>query len=569
MKKLCNLRYPKLSFINMRRLAYITVFSIFSSVAIAQPSAALDDDYITLTPSEIFTGRFANQAVGWTIKTIRPLSPDAPEGGVFLNGVDTAGWIGLDHGVVPIGPFLQGQNFSFFNKSVFRLREAKNPTLIFAKGDTAYPVLVTKGFFVYYSKNKTYSDTDFVHLFSRSQNNLISHDEWPFEVSYDSNNLKDLLLIQAQDTNTHLLIWRDTDLVYAGDKYFDYKILQNTVEFTIPTTYNPFRAEPVLRDIDHDGVWDIVFLARGNALTTVFGKRDAIGTWTVDTTIYYGGAVPFITMAYFDFLMSDGIPDLLLSSGDTIYCFDGSKKGFLRESFDLNKADLKIPSPTKVDPERFPNGGSVIFGWGGPLLDAGNFNGSGDHSLITYGGWFDTNSFAGPSYVFVYSGGMAADEKADAIYAENGQDIGYGSGDSVLGSGNGTTDFIVGDSHHNNGGVGQIYHFKGTASVPHKPDPRWKNSVINRSDITPLKIALISNPSKDIATISIHRNGWNDASLIIRDLLGRALISKKILATGNNEYIETVDLAPLSAGVYLIEFTQNHSTVFTRLVLTH
>jgi hypothetical protein len=568
MDKSCNHRHHRVSILYMRITAYTLFLSLISIASIAQPSAALDDDYITLTPKETFTGRFAGQSVGLTIKTIRPLSPDHPEGAVFLNGIDTAGWPEILIGnQPPIGPFLQGPNFSFFNKALFRLKISDNPTPVFAQGDTKYPLLITKGYFVYYPDNKSYNDTNWVHLFSKSQNNLVAHDEWPFPVNYDSNSFEDLLLIQAQDTETHLLIWKDTDLFYRGDKYFDYKILPNTIEFTIPTTYYPSRAQPVLRDVDHDGVWDIVFIARGNAITIVFGKRDGLGTWDVDTTIYYGAPIPMKTFAYFDFLKSDRVPDLLYSSNDTIYCFDGAKKGFLREYFDLNKAELKIPSPAKLDPENFPNGGSIIFSWGGPLFDAGNFNGSGDHSLITYAGWFDTNSLAGPGYMFVYSGGKAADEKADAIFAEH--NLGYSTGDSVLASSNGITDFIVGDPYHNNGAVGEVYRFKGTTSIPHKPDPRWNSSVIKRNGFIPLRIALVANPTKDIATVLLYRNGWNDATLIIRDLLGRALLSKKILATGNDEQIESVDLSSLSVGAYLIEFSQNHSTVLARLILTH
>jgi hypothetical protein len=271
-----------------------------------------------------------------------------------------------------------------------------------------------------------------------------------------------------------------------------------------------------------------------------------------------------------DFLWSDGIPDLLLQSKDSILCYSGAVKNFMRILPDWLHPDLAIPNPAILDSVNFKGNGKGLFEWVG-IFDAGNINGSGEHSLATLGGYVpDLNGMFAISYCMIYSGGKAADEKADAVFADNTATYGgFTYCDTVQSSLADPMSLLIGDPSFDNGGVGKLYFVKGDRNIPYTADPRWTNGVINRNTFIPLAMDLISNPVKDIASIRIHTNGWMESRLSIRDLLGRTLISQKNFPTGNEQQTLNIDLSSLSTGAYLLELSQNNSTVITRIILTH
>src|SRR5690349_1990977 len=102
---------------------------------IPSSSPALDSDCVTLQPKETFEGRYANQNVGGMIHTVAPLNWQIPEGCVFINNVDTAGYTNSQiEKLRPTGAFRQNIEFSVFNRALFRINGLYNPVTLFTKG---------------------------------------------------------------------------------------------------------------------------------------------------------------------------------------------------------------------------------------------------------------------------------------------------------------------------------------------------------------------------------------------------------------------------------------------------
>ena len=305
-------------------------------------------------------------------------------------------------------------------------------------------------------------------------------------------------------------------------------------------------------DIDRDSVQDIVsFVTNNNVsyLYTIFGKRVEDSLWGVDTVVWQRlpGGFGVDNIKAMDFLRGDGIADLLISGHDTIFCYDGKRLNSIRsESFDFYKPDLAIPSPGVLDPVHWGNRSGNPFVWGGSGQDLGNVNGSGAHSIVAYGGWANSRE----TYMFIYSGGTAADERADAVVWDDGasaSDLGGGItiGDTVQTGGDEPTGFLVGGPGYY-GGQGLLWFFKGSTQIPHTPDPRWAQSVaMLPTEQNQLNVAL--------------RGGWlvagvpksSDGVLTLRNILGREVRSMRT-SIGHDQY--EMSLLDIPSGIYILEY---------------
>jgi len=558
----------------------------------AQTSPALDPNYITLQPSETFKGLWANQRVGDVINNVGVMSPTSEYGDVFLNCIDTFGYGSDVEFKRPLGLFQGGQNFSLFNHAKLTFNNSFKFQKIYSRGKDSLPLIIADSNSLYrvHYPNEPYNYTlkEMPFLSYKNPSTNIVGNNWGLGAGYfNSDGFEDLIGIVESGDSTAIGIWHGEKLEYQGDTVrfgaVHYNIIPDNYILKVFGTSLGDPAHPILfiRDLNQDGIPDIIFLCDtlsefgrhggSKKIDVVFGKRDINGEWQVDTSLYLKTPFQLKGILLMDFLWSDGIPDLLLSSEDTIYCYSGTSKDFLRSQPDWLHPDLAIPSPAKLDPHNFNrDGNGGLDGWANQLFDAGNVNGSGDHSLATFADYYPIRGGLNLiGYAFLYSGGKAADEKADAIIA-NSESIyvGYTAFDTVQSSLTGSMNFLLGDFGNTAGATGRIDFVHGTSEIPHSPDPRWIKGVVNSSFQTTSKINLLENPVREIAHVNVESQGWQNGVLTVRDLLGRAILTKKVYEIGSQTMID-MNLTSLPDGVYIIQFSSKSTTVSTRCILIH
>jgi hypothetical protein len=534
-------------------------------------SPALDPDFIVLQPKEEYTGRYANQSVGSVIHTVAPLNWKVPQGVVFLGNVDTAGYtptqIERSH---PGGPFKQDPNFSLFNRALFKKSGLRDPVMVFSHGKNEYPIMVAKGFeygvatpilfFFFPDSSGVYTDSAYAYTRKAFILGGYGNSTGWAKVDIDNDGFEDLFTAEedAYDgDSTSIGLWYSYDIIYKGDTLKDgTPILKPSQEWVVP---NRMRGYLEAQDFDHDGAVDLCYNTEHRILTIIFGKLVA-SKWDIDTIISVQDSA-IRSFLFMDFLHEDGIADLIIGTDDTIYCFDGSRPNFLRNGFRLDETDLKIPSPAKLDPKNFQgNGHGALYEWGWWMFNAGNVNGSGKHSLATLCYLSpDTANLGGPAYCFIYSGGKAADEKADAIFADNSSlYVIFLNLDTVQTSDGSISDILLGDPYFNAGRTGKIYYFKGRKDIPHKPDPRWLSVSEERVD-SDIKLKL--SYSKNGLHITINSKGTSAGRVTLLDMLGRVVFQQSVPYGGSDERTMSISTSKLSQGVYIITYEQGNTVV--------
>lgn len=593
MKIYCNHLMSRVSLKDMRVTLFITVL-LFLSTCIYAQSPALDPDYVVLDTTETFTGYWAGHRVGAVIETVRPIKWDVPEGGIFLNSVDTAGF--NDQGLRPTGPFKQGGNFSLFDKALYRLDGIYHIHLIQNNLSSKLPVLVAvpgNNIYSFISAyfpigDSIYADTNKIWLEKKSSTRFFGSDDLSTAGYLNSDSIADFVIIsKTSDYSSMLCIWYGDSLFYKGE--IDIISAGTDTVQVIRASQEEYalgviirHTKPYISDFNGDSIPDIVFLADSTydddnvpygpkgptQLIYLRGKLTEAGKrWEVDTVVVH--SFPRIIGSYLmsDYLYSDGKVDLLFLTADTIYCING-EDGFLEKEIVLSQAQLKIPSPAKLDPKNFKGNGRGKFNWY-RLFDAGNINGSGEHSFATFAEYQpDSSQSFWISYSFIYSGGKAADERSDALYGENlGQYGAFANFDSVWMGNNNPTGFLIGDPSHSPGGNGKLYYFKGRTDIPHKPDPRWTKSVRNNSDINTLSIIAIQNPTLSHGQFILNSASSGNCRLVLRDLLGRAIWHRDTYLEAEEDQRVSIGFSGVVSGMYVLELTQNSRSVTTRIVI--
>jgi hypothetical protein len=567
----------------------IILLLVFSGVAFGQPSPALDPDYITLQPKETFRGYYANQVVGGLIKTVAPLRWEVPEGGVFLNDVDTANWNGnlkFDH---PTGPFRQNSTFSLFNKADFRIKKLYNPELIFSTNTETLPIMAAALseplMFLFPDSSGKYIDTTNYHAYTPKAFLMgAANTGWKsIDVNRDGND--DFFAVELIADSTVIGLWYHDDIVFKGDTLpSGHHIIPAFKEWVLP---HPIMNKLGVSDIDNDGVVDLYYLAADKEsnfpfphyFVTIFGKLIDSVRWEVDTvveTIDTHGSIIGYTMM--DFLYSDGIPDLLVSvidsnnMGISIHCLSGDAQNFLRTGVQLNKANLIIPSPATLDTKLFRgNGRGILWEWGERMFDLGNVNGSGEHSLAVLSDYQpDTASLNVITYCFIYSGGKAADEKADALFSDNSTIYVTFRYIDTVNVGGSTLNFLLGDPIYDAGAVGKLNYIEGQTNIPHKPDPRWTKTVKREyipSDIQ-LRVPSITTIGSTLK-VDIHSTVSIEGIIVLRDILGRECYRSSIANTGRTFLTIELPIRSLPNGTYVIQYEQHGIHVSTKTLCIH
>lgn len=563
---------------------------ILASLAIsgqlsAQPSDALDPDYVVLQPYETFKGVQANQRAGGVINNVGIMVPGEKYGCVFLNSIDTVGYndVWLEHRQ-PLGLFQSGADFSLFNRAKFTLENCNTLHKVFSRGANSLPLLIADRLGTF---RVLYPIAPYEYRVDDSIPNLAyANRGYPFGVNWglgtaflNTDTLEDLLAVTSSGDSSTIAIWQGEDLEYKGDTVMLgggtdlYRIIRHryTLQVNGSATKNP---KVTIGDLNRDNIPDILFLCDSldefdrhhepRKINVAFGKHSDSNKWEVEKSLLLSPPFKVLSFMMMDFLRSDGISDLIIQSPDAIYCFDGSGADFLQSEPDWEQPSLAIPSPAILDPKNFLNNGRGLFGWY-YLFDAGNVNGSGEHSLATTADYIpDTASLGGTTYLFIYSGGKAADEKVDALVALNESIYNsYSNFDTVSTSIEGLTDFLVGDPSNTAGGTGRLDFVHGSSSIPHKPNPMWK--VENDGKVIQEFTMQTPSSTKNGVQVTIKSSGVSEGILTLHDILGREIRRHNIHYQGEVIRKTVLDTKSVPNGTYILLYKEQGKTLTQKI----
>lgn len=540
-----------------------------SSSAFAQRlnSPALDPDYVKLEPRESRVGKWGYDELGRYIQNVGPFLSTDQQSSIFVWNLAKDTW--------------GKEGSSLFSTTNFRLSDRPSTTRAWGgryavqrNNNGSSEWLFGPGIFAYPREGSGFSDTIAYRLYGMYNDTLIPSSEDAYCVDFfQSHERADIVHLRRDYERTFVSIW-------GGDR-FGYKgAVANSVPVIFADTtflFDGFElTAPTCVDIDQDGVFDILCRPGTSsevypgALVVLFGK--IVGKrWEVDTLKYIRpDGLRVSGLLVMDFLKSDGIPDLLLTVGDTIYCF-GGRPGLLRAPLQLSDALLKIPSPAKLDPFTFKGGGrGRLYDWGSHLFDAGSFNGAGDHMLGTNADLLpDTNDiFFITDLLMLYSGGKAADEKIDAFYGDNGTYNGPFNAYDTLQLQPGVPSSLLAAQSDYYRGFGKVYLFAGSTSIPHKPDARWSSEVGREhllSGSGMITLELSANPFSSRSTVYLPEHGM-PGRLEIRNLLGSLIWQQQVFP---NQPFAELDLSGQAEGTYVLSFVSGSVVGRTKLVVIH
>jgi hypothetical protein len=549
------MRYPCLLF-----------FFCFGGRALAQipsSSPALDQDFIVLKPTESFIGYYANQTAGYAINMGTMEGPNDEYSDIFIQNVDTSNFHDSHWSQ---GLFKGGPEFSLFNKALMRLEDFGVSNKVYFRGYDKPPDLI--GEIRWFRANDWYSYIfdSIVNFVDSGLKTGLGHTK-SLPLTVRGRAYQDIIGVGDQDSCI-IAYYKGSEKPWNGERFGTSQnaVLRATKEWRLPFT--PFEYLAKVVDVDRDGVEDVIFPRQGdNKLMVCFGKAAADTTWELDTVIEQ----PILTYHAFlitDFLYEDSIKDLVLYYNDTVFCYNGNRPGFLRTPLDPRKYDLAIPSPAKLDNQNFlGNGKGLFYEWGDNICDAGDINGSAKHSIALFAEYApDTSASYSIGYCFIYSGGKAADEKADAIFASDVRAPVLYHCDTIRYSYGEPDGIIVTDGAYNLGNVGAAYYFKGTKDIPHKPNPKWG---IYTSPI-PSNFVKISTSSTDkTTTVFITSPSFGFGTLTLRDILGRSLEKKTIPYFGDTVREVTLDNSHYPNGCYVLQYEEDGKSCSSRIIIIH
>lgn len=559
----CHVRLREFESRLKRLLAMVLLATLASpTVASAQESPALDPDWIELQPKETFFGRWANQFAGAMLRTVKPFTQEESQGVAFISGIDTFGLGSNIEFVQPTGARRQDPSFSLFgDRSILTLSGLINPEMI-PQADGSTKMVAKQGaLFLYNQNDQLLFDTERRwHLSTKLRERAFGEGSDFCTRDMNNDGMLDVVVISKWrngDDSSVICWWDHPDLVFRDDTTaWGWPVIPATYEYLHDRV---FYAGPLtILDLDLDGILDIVSIGAyhwadtsTSFLTAFFGKHQG-KEWQVDTTVTIFRTEKVVYHKSFDFLYSDGRPDLLVTSNDTIFCFT-TKVGFMRRGLNFDDAELKIPAPSKLDPIRFlGNGRGKLWEYGYGLFDAGNVNGSGDHSLGTFALYVpDTASAYGISYCMLYSGGKAADERIDALFGDNSRYAYKDRMDTVRPSNSSLTDMVVADPTNTIGRTGRVDYIKGSRNIPHKPDPRWTKAVAKTSDSDEISLHVVSIRE---GVIELHVIGGTNLpfELTAYDVLGRIASQQTIHSGGADMVTAWIDLSREVSSAYVL-----------------
>jgi hypothetical protein len=538
------------------------VVSGFAQIPSSSP--ALDPDFIVLKPTESFIGYYANQAAGYAINMGLIEGPDDGYSDVFLRNVDTTDF---NVGHESQGLFKGGPEFSLFNKALMKLEDKGIRHAIYFRGYDKPPDLFGQFRWFQADDRLSYNTDSVTQLFPTDLLTDIGHSE-SFPLTVKGSKYQDVIIVGG-DGGKILTYYKGQENPYKGVRTgFDNSIraLLASKQWQFPFT--PFEYLAKVADVDRDGVEDIIFPRQGdNKLMVCFGKVAADTTWELDTVIEQQ-LLTYHTFLVTDFLYEDGIKDLVLYYNDTVFCYNGNRTGFLRTPLDPRKYDLAIPSPAKLDRQNFlGNGKGLLYDWGEEIRDVDDLNGSAPHSIALFGTYVpDSTSGYSISYFFIYSGGKAADDKADAIFASDAKTAEFMHCDTLRSSYAEPTGVVLWDPNFNDGGVGAAYYIKGTKDIPHKPNPKWG---VYSSPVTSAFAKITTTSFDKITTVFITSPSFGIGTLTLRDILGKSLEKKTIPYLGDAVREVTLDNSHYPSGSYMLQYEEDGKSCSSRIIIIH
>jgi len=260
-------------------------------------------------------------------------------------------------------------------------------------------------------------------------------------------------------------------------------------------------------------------------------------------------------------ITGDGIPDLLVSTGDTVFIFKGGDD-FGTYPLTSEHAYYKIPSPN-----RFDRSGKFleVFRFGEYMHALGDLSGSGIPYIMIEAD-FD---LAARSFCMIYAGGKALDSLYDGIFTYDGNSIcPVDTLHSIDGSGR-SAGLVV---HNNDRFAGfrdfDNLLFRDCDKLPHRTNPNLRDVAQQR--FTPA-LTLTASPAVANRFVKIHIDAptYGHAVLAVCDALGRTVLERSVtLSPGSaQEYFETSQLA---TGTYWIRISQSQKLLAsTKVIVQH
>lgn len=248
-----------------------------------------------------------------------------------------------------------------------------------------------------------------------------------------------------------------------------------------------------------------------------------------------GGPIAKVMHAYD--ITNDGIDDLLVTDGDSVFIYKGGE-GFGTYKLTRENAFFVIRSPI-WDSDQWPG----LRDFGGTIQACGDLSGAGiPYVMLTAStGWPGEEA----GFAFFYAGGKALDSKYDAMVKLNSGTI--RGGDSITVDESGRTACML--LHDKNGGnVAYLLH-NGTEKIPHKTNPQMS---VRQSDEQ--KRSLELQLTAGLAKIRIGSSRSTLAQLELFDVLGHLHDARAVeLVNGTTE--TQLTLHGLVNGVYLLKVT--------------
>lgn len=258
-------------------------------------------------------------------------------------------------------------------------------------------------------------------------------------------------------------------------------------------------------------------------------------------------------------ITGDGISDLLVSDGDSIYIYKGDENF---GNYLLTKANAYyiIPSPKFLDPDTY----DYVQGFGGLMYSCGDLTGTGVPYMMATG-TVDEAGYS-KSYAFFYAGGTSLDQKYDAIIQYEGSAT-FRMDTLHRVDNSGRTSVVLSDwfdGNFGNGDLDLLMH-RETETIPQHINPEME---VKEATNYPSPLSITTSPSiaKDQTTVYFHSNSSASGHLQLFNVLGEKVYDKNVTINAGADR-ELLPLHSYSAGAYIIQFITPTHSASTSLIL--
>ena len=250
-------------------------------------------------------------------------------------------------------------------------------------------------------------------------------------------------------------------------------------------------------------------------------------------------------------ITGDGIDDLLVTDGDSIFIYNGNRN-FGTYQLTRSNAYYVIPSPSHLDPRI-----GHLKDFGGYMRNCGDLTGSGVPVLMTTASQND--QFGNyQTYAFFYCGGKALDSLYDAEYDEP-REVFFTMDTLHRINGDARTSVIFQNVERN-----YLIH-DGAERIPHRTNPNLRGVEARPTQ----RFTASAEPSIASTTVRIALGGMDrpvNATIELRNVLGE-LVDSRSLGVIAGSQIEAFNVSALPSGIYVAEIRLGQSACAVKFVV--